>query len=200
MMLDWEAPVQCDTARHFDDLLQQATCELSGEVLEMHPLSFHVRLNANDMDEEPTFRDIQRSDDSEQRHWMDAIDAELQALYDKDCYALVDKEQAEGRQIVDSTWVFKRKRRPDGSLLKYKARLCIRGDQMYEGLNEGEGAREVRLLTSSRLGYPPNSFQPNPPVQPLHDPSRLQKCLCSSTPRPSYVHEPTTWSVRQEGF
>jgi len=56
-----------------------STCELSGEVLEMHPLSFHVRLNANDMDEEPTFRDIQRSDDSEQRHWMDAIDAELQA-------------------------------------------------------------------------------------------------------------------------
>jgi len=100
-MLDWEAPVQCNTAWHFDDLLQQATCELSGEVLEMHPLSFHVRLNANDMDE-PTFRDIQRSDDSKQRHWMEA-------LYDKDCYALVDKEQAEGQQIVDSTWVFKRK-------------------------------------------------------------------------------------------
>jgi len=147
MMLDWEAPIQCDTARHFDNLLQQATCELSGEVLKMHPLSFHVRLNVNDMDE-PTFRDIQHSDDSEQRHWMDAIDAELQALYDKDCYALVDKEQAEGRQIVDSTWVFKRKRRPDGSLLKYKARLCIRGDQMYEGLNEGEGAKE-------RSGYSP---------------------------------------------
>jgi len=44
---------------------------------------------------------------------------------------------------VDLTWVFKHKRQPDGSLLKYKARLCIQGDQMYEGLNEGETAKEM---------------------------------------------------------
>jgi len=67
----------------------------------------------------------------------------LKALYDKECYQLVSKSEAEGRQIVDSTWVFKRKRRPDGTLLKYKARLCIRGDKMYEGLNEGETAKET---------------------------------------------------------
>jgi len=39
-------------------LLQQAPCEISGEMLDMHPLSFHVHLNANDLDE-PTFQDIQ---------------------------------------------------------------------------------------------------------------------------------------------
>jgi len=78
--------------------------------------------------------------------WQDAIDDKLWALQEKYCFAVVDKEEAEGRQIVDSTWVFKRKRRPDGTLLKYKACLCIRGDQMYKGLKEGKGAKET-------LGY-----------------------------------------------
>jgi len=44
---------------------------------------------------------------------------------------------------VDLTWVFKCKRCPDRSLLKYKARLCIQGDQMYEGLNKGETVKET---------------------------------------------------------
>jgi len=93
--------------------------------------------------DEPTFKEFHWCNEVELRHWMDAIDDELQALYDKQCYTLVDKEEAEGHQIVDSTWVFKRKRRPDGSLSKYKAHLCIWGDQMYEGLREGEGAKEM---------------------------------------------------------
>jgi len=58
-------------------------------------------------------------------HWYDAMDAALEILYEKRCFELVDKSEAEGRQIVDSTWVFKCKPHPDGTLLKCKARLCI---------------------------------------------------------------------------
>jgi len=76
-------------------------------------------------------------------HWYNAIDAELKMLYEKKCYKLVDKSEAKGRQIVDSTWVFKQKQHPDGTLLKYKARLCIQGDKMYKGLKEGETAKET---------------------------------------------------------
>jgi len=35
------------------------------------------------------------------------MDAALEILYEKRCFELVDKSEAEGRQIVDSTWVFK---------------------------------------------------------------------------------------------
>jgi len=142
MHLDWHDTPKCQITRQFDDLLQQVTCEVNQGIFELHPMSFHVRLNANDLDE-PTYKQVSQSDALELRRWQDAIDVELAALQEKRCFDLVDQAEAEGRQIVDSTWVFKRKRRPDGSLLKYKARLCIRGDKMYEGLKEGEGAKET---------------------------------------------------------
>jgi len=53
----------------------------------MHPLSFHVRLNANDMDE-PTYREVSQSDAVELRRWQDE---ELRALQEKLCFEVVDK-------------------------------------------------------------------------------------------------------------
>ena len=43
------------------------------------------------------------------------------------------KEIPRNAVILDSIWALKRKRRPDGSLIKYKARLCVRGDQQVHG-------------------------------------------------------------------
>ena len=40
-----------------------------------------------------------------------------------------------GGNILQLTWVFKRKRYPDASLRKYKARLCVHGDQKIEGID-----------------------------------------------------------------
>jgi len=42
MLLDWEATSECQMAKQFGNLLQQATYEISGELLDLHPLSFHV--------------------------------------------------------------------------------------------------------------------------------------------------------------
>jgi len=68
----------------------------------------------------------------------------LKALHEKHCFELVDQAEAEGRQIVDSTWVFKHNQCPD-SLLKYKARLCIWPDYVFEG------TRCMRGLTKEKL-------------------------------------------------
>ena len=40
-----------------------------------------------------------------------------------------------GRRVIECTWAFKRKRYPDGSLKKHKARLCVRGDLQTEGVD-----------------------------------------------------------------
>ena len=39
------------------------------------------------------------------------------------------------KSVVPVVWVFKRKRLPDGTISKFKARICVRGDRMddYEG-------------------------------------------------------------------
>jgi hypothetical protein len=37
--------------------------------------------------------------------------------------------------IVPSTWAFKCKRYPDGSVRKLKARFCVHGDKQVEGVD-----------------------------------------------------------------
>lgn len=40
-----------------------------------------------------------------------------------------------GVHFLDSTWAFKRKRYPDGTIKKLKARLCVQGDQQIEDVD-----------------------------------------------------------------
>ena len=55
---------------------------------------------------------------------------ELKSLGDLGSFKLVHRPR--GANILQSTWAFKRKRYPDGRLMKYKARLCVRGDQQID--------------------------------------------------------------------
>ena len=48
-------------------------------------------------------------------------------------------------------WSFKRKRRPDGKVLKYKARLCAHGGQQKWGVNYWETYSPVVNWMSVRL-------------------------------------------------
>ena len=119
------------------------TCRISGDILHQHPLAFHGRLQALS-DDEPSFSSVANLPIEEQHKWFDAIDAEFAALHDKGCLKLVPRNAAVGKEIVPSKWVLKRKRRPDGSLLKYKARLCIRGDRMREQVvNQTTGVHQT---------------------------------------------------------
>ena len=64
--------------------------------------------------------------------WMEAALKEVISLEKNGTWIEVDSETAKSR-ILPGTWVFRRKRTPDGEISKYKARYCVRGD-----LEEGE--------------------------------------------------------------
>ena len=67
---------------------------------------------------------------SPERHgWIEAMEKELNSLEQMSVFIEVDRSEASQYNILDSTWAFKRKRLPDGSVRKLKARLCVRGDQ-----------------------------------------------------------------------
>ena len=91
----------------------------------MHPLAFAARANAEDT---PWFHKAVCSPDRE--GFIVAIQKEMEQLSSLDAFIAVPHQKAinEGRQIIDTTWAFKRKRFPDGAVKKLKARLCIRGD------------------------------------------------------------------------
>ena len=65
---------------------------------------------------------------------MKAASDEIEALEAKGTWEEVDLSDAETK-ILPGTWTFKLKRRPDGTVKKYKARYCVRGN-LQEGSEE----------------------------------------------------------------
>ena len=61
------------------------------------------------------------------QNWMRAAEAEIKSLEKNGTWKEVPTADAMSR-ILPGSWVFRRKRTPDGAISKYKARYCVRGD------------------------------------------------------------------------
>ena len=58
-----------------------------------------------------------------------------------------------GKKILGGTWVFKRKRNPEGKIIKYKARYCVRGDQQVAGVDYFESYAPVTMWYTVRMMF-----------------------------------------------
>ena len=63
--------------------------------------------------------------------WKEAIKSEIDSILHNQTWELVDLPP--GCKPLSSRWVFKRKRKVDGSIDKYKARLVIKAYRQVEG-------------------------------------------------------------------
>jgi hypothetical protein len=54
-------------------------------------------------------------------------------------------------RYLDLIWTYRRKRRPDGSLKKYKARLCVNGSRQTQGINYTESFAPVVHWSTIRM-------------------------------------------------
>ena len=60
--------------------------------------------------------------------WMKAATEEIRALEKHKSWIEVPTSAAKGHKLLPGHWVFKRKRAPDGTIKKFKARYTVRGD------------------------------------------------------------------------
>ena len=82
--------------------------------------------------------------------WKDAADKEYDSLVSNNTWELVTPPP--GAPIIGSMWRFKVKRGELGQILKYKARMCARGDQQAMGIDYNETfAPTVRYFTIRAL-------------------------------------------------
>jgi len=99
----------------------------------IHPLAFAAKANAEDT---PNFYQAMNSEDAE--GFYHAMEEEYDLLESQfDAWEIVPHSVPEtcGKNILGTTWAFKRKFYPDGCVKKLKAWLCICGDQQMEGVD-----------------------------------------------------------------
>lgn len=94
-----------------------------------------------------TYEDIELQADSDA--WYKAADSEIAMLMEKGTWELVPLPP--GRKAIKNKWVFRIKRNPDGTVIKYKARLCACGYSQIQGLDFQEIYAPVCRSESLRL-------------------------------------------------
>ena len=128
--MDWETvpddPVYKQFHAMFTRFFDDRTCELL-DPDGIHPFAFASKLHNEDF---PSFREILKMPKPERDKWFESMDEELDALYKFGTFEFVEREEVlkEGEDIVQTTWAFRKKRRPSGEVYRYKSRLCVRGD------------------------------------------------------------------------
>ena len=94
---------------------------------------------------------------SKSEQFWAAMDKEIKGLVKRSTWSVVptSKPLATGNEVVSGTWAFRKKRPPDGTFRKHKARFCVRGDlqkisnkKMQEAMDASEVLTEKEIKES----------------------------------------------------
>jgi hypothetical protein len=76
----------------------------------------------------------------------------IDGLMDIHTFEFIPKiDLAPRTRYLDLIWTYRRKRHPDGSLKKYKARLCVNGSRQIQGIDYTESCAPVVQWITIRM-------------------------------------------------
>ena len=128
--LNWEQVTSNSLYQSFDHLFNLHVNAKTKELLDpdgIHPFALSSKMESEDY---PSFKDILRMAPEERSKWFDSMDEEIRALFESGACELASKDEIlrMKKEIVKSTWAFRKKRKPSGEVSRFKSRLCVRGD------------------------------------------------------------------------
>lgn len=148
MNLNWKSNFLQQVPTYYSKmmaLLQLATDPFTNEIDgDLHPCLLASKASQAD---NPTYEEAMNGPHRDGFH--EAMVKELKTLTDMECWDVV--KRVPGSNVLPSTWAFKMKRFPDGSLSKYKARFCAGGHRQIEGVDFFETFAPVVNWTTVRL-------------------------------------------------
>ena len=85
-------------------------------------------------------------------HWIAAMKEELTSVKDAGTYVLIAKcSVPNGTKIIGHTWVYRIKNNEDGTIARFKARICIDGSKQVLGIDYDKTFAPVAHATTIRL-------------------------------------------------
>ena len=129
--LNWDKsniPSSVDYSAFYSANVARTIDPCDGTMDNFHPLLLSAKANAED---NPTWNEATNGPMSD-GFWK-AMDIELETLTRKDAWTVVDR--TDDMNVLESTWAYKVKRYPDGTIRKLKARFCVRGYLQIEGVD-----------------------------------------------------------------
>lgn len=95
-----------------------------------------------------TYKEAMESD--EKNNWIEGMEDEIASLQENEVYQEVPRSQV-NKKTVGSRWVFALKRKPDGEIDKFKARVVAKGYSQVYGVDYTETYCSVVQMVSFRL-------------------------------------------------
>ena len=114
---------------------------------DLEPYVFSAIATASDV---LTHSQMLRAPDRSQ--FIAAQESEVRGLEEKQVFQYVQKTSLpKNARLLNAVWSYRRKRRPDGTLWKHKARLCVDGSRQIQGLDYTESFAPVVQWSTVRL-------------------------------------------------
>ena len=88
-------------------------------------------------------------EDEHKKEWVDAMQDEIQSLYDNHTFELV--KLPKGKKALKNRWVYKVKQDEHTSQPRYKARLVVKGFSQRKGIDFDEIFSPVVKMSSIRV-------------------------------------------------
>ena len=102
---------------------------IDGTLNFIHPLALIVKAS-----DTKTFHYKDAMQQPDQTKFILAMAKEIEDLNNAEVWELEEQNKIQkGNKVIKAIWSFKRKRLPDGTYLKHKARLCAHGGMQLEG-------------------------------------------------------------------
>ena len=137
------ATMQDSLIQRFEELNQHYDNTLN----HMHLFAYLTDISTNE-----TFTFQQAMKEEDKMDFVTAMEKEVDDHESREHWSIVRRNTLpKDAKPIKAIWSFKRKRRPDGSLLKHKARLCAHGGMQRWGDNYWETYSPVVNMLSVRL-------------------------------------------------
>lgn len=127
--------------------IERVNAHFDGTLNHVHTMIFAADTGKNDI---YTFKEMLQEDDKSQ--FIEAMLKEIAVHEDRNHWDVISRSDLpSGAKTIMAIWSFKRKRLPDGQILKYKARLCAHGGMQQWGVNYWETYAPVVNWMSVRI-------------------------------------------------